>query len=238
MKDISFLKNGVIAHRGYHDKENKIYENTLKAFERAIKNNYIIELDVHLLKDGEIIVYHDDNLKRLTGINKKVKDCTLSEIKQYKIKGTENIPTLKEVLTLVDGKVPLIIELKYDNKVGLLEEKLVKYLDNYQGKFAIKSFHPMSVRWFYKHRENYIRGQLISLDGKVPYRILVYLFIMNIFTKPDFISCKYTLLNKRRIKRFRKKKPVLAWTIRCKDDYEKSLNKADTYICENIEKIL
>ena len=73
MKDLSFLTKNPIAHRGCHNKENQIYENTIEAFKQAVLNNYIIELDVHLLKDGKIIVFHDDNLKRLTGIDKKVK---------------------------------------------------------------------------------------------------------------------------------------------------------------------
>ena len=94
----------------------------MKAFAEAIKNNYIIELDVHLLKDSEVIVFHDDNLKRMTGVNKKVKECTYEEIAEIKLKETEEkIPLLKEVLNLVDGKVPIIIELKTDLRCGKLE---------------------------------------------------------------------------------------------------------------------
>lgn len=239
MKDLGFLKSSLIAHRGYHDKQKKIPENSLKAFQRAIDYGYIIELDVHLLKDKEIIVFHDDNLKRMTGIDKEVKNCTLQEIRKYSLMGTKNtIPTLKEVLSLVNGKVPIIIELKYDVLGGKLEEELVKILDNYDGQFAVKSFHPFIVRWFLKNRPNYIRGQLVSHVHKTPKEWLVWSMITNLITKPDFISCHYNLLQASRVRNYRRKHLVLTWTIRDKDAYQKVLNKADNYICENIYRIL
>ena len=140
MKDLSFLQNRIIAHRGVNDND-KVVENTLESFSNAVKLGYAIEFDIHLLKDNEIVVYHDDNLKRLTGINKDLKDLTYDDIKDIKLLNTnQTIPKLSEVLKLINGKVPIIIELKYDRKVGLLEKELVKYLDNYKGKFAVKSF--------------------------------------------------------------------------------------------------
>lgn len=239
MKDLEFLKKNLIAHRGYHDIEKKIPENSLKAFERALQYRYIIELDVHLLKDNEIVVFHDDNLKRMTGVDKAIKDCTYSELKKYKLKNTNlSIPTLQEVLSLVNGKVPIIIELKYDLKVGQLESRLVEYLDSYQGKFVVKSFHPLTVRWFYKNRPDYIRGQLVSHVHKTPKEWIVWSMITNVITKPDFISCHYNMLTANRIKKFRQKKMVLAWTIRDKKTYRLVLGKADNYICENMNRIL
>ena len=161
MKDLSFLQNKIIAHRGVND-NNKVVENTLESFSNAVKLGYAIEFDIHLLKDNEIVVYHDDNLKRLTGINKDLKDLTYDDIKDIKLLNTnQTIPKLSEVLKLVNGKVPIIIELKYDRKVGLLEKELVKYLDNYKGKFAVKSFNPLIVRWFKINRKDYIRGLLV-----------------------------------------------------------------------------
>ena len=220
-----------------HQEEKGIVENTLKSFQRAIDFKYIIELDVHLLKDGEIIVFHDDNLKRMTGIDKAVNTCTLKEIKKYKLKGIDNIPTLEEALNVIQGKVPIIIELKYDQKVGKLEQKLVEYLDHYQGIFAVKSFHPLIVRWFLKNRPHYIRGQLVSQVHKTPKEWIVWSMITNKITKPDFISCHYQILDKKRVKKFRQKKPVLAWTIRNKKTYRQVISKADNFICENMNKI-
>ena len=102
MRDIKFLEGNIIAHRGVHDKQ--IIENTIEAFEKAIEKNYIIELDLHCTKDGKVIVFHDDNLKRLAGHDKNIKEITFDEIKKFKF-----IPEFSEVLKKVDGKVPILI---------------------------------------------------------------------------------------------------------------------------------
>ena len=108
-----FLTKSLIAHCGVHDIKNSIPENSIKAFEKAILKGYIIELDLHILKDDNVVVFHDDNLYSMTGVNKKIKDCTYNEIKNLKIQNTNsNIPLFKEVLELVKGRVPLLIELK------------------------------------------------------------------------------------------------------------------------------
>ena len=120
MKNLDFLSSNLIAHRGLHN--DKYPENSLGAFKRAIRKNYIIEFDVHLLKDGTAVVFHDDNLYRMCGKRKKIKDFTYDELKKIKLLDTNyTIPTLDSVLKLIEGKVPIIVELKYDVKVGLLE---------------------------------------------------------------------------------------------------------------------
>lgn len=213
MKDLSFLKSNLIAHRGLHNKD--IPENSIKAFENAIKKGYIIELDIHLLKDNTIVVFHDDNLFRMTNKNIELKNVAYEEIKNIKLNNTKyTIPTLKEVLKLVDGKVPLIIELKYDRKTGLLEQELVKLLDNYKGKFCIKSFSPLIINWFKKHRPNYIRGLLINYRKKNLFDKIALSKFITWLCKPDFISCSYKLHNNKKIKKYMQKKPVLAWTIK------------------------
>jgi len=217
MKDLKFLKQNLIAHRGIHITEP---ENSKKAIKEAIKKNYIVEFDVHLLKDNTIVVFHDDNLKRMAGIDKKLKDCTYEEIKNIKLLNTNNnIPTLTEVLEIVDEKVPIIIELKYDQKTGKLEKELVKILDNYQGKFCVMSFNPLSIRWFRKHRPNYIRGLLISHKTKkkrfISNKIMIFL------VKPDYIYCNYKLYKNKKIKKQMKKIPVIAWTIKNDKNYNK-----------------
>ena len=235
MKDLSFLKNNLIAHRGLHNKE--IPENSIKAFENAIKNNYIIELDIHLLKDNNIVVFHDDNLKRMCNVNKKIKDLTYEELQKYSLKKTRyKIPLFSEVLKLVDGKVPLIIEFKYDLKAGKLEREAVRLLDNYKGLFCVKSFNPMSVYWFKKHRNNYIRGLLVDSKWSTLGEILSSSMILKRLCKPDFLSCKYILLNNKKVKKFALNKPVLCWTIRNKNNYLKYKDKFYNLICENIDE--
>ena len=172
LRDLSFLESNLIAHRGFFDNANGIPENSMIAFERAIENSYIIELDVHLLKDGKIVVFHDDNLGRMTGVDKKIKDCTYEDIKNLRLlKTNEKIPLFEDVLRLVDGRVAILIELKYDVKVGLLEQKILPMLHKYTGKYAVQSFNPMTIMWFRKNAPQIIRGQLaiVFLKSKMYY---------------------------------------------------------------------
>ncbi len=226
MRNIDFLKENLIAHRGLY--EDGIPENSISSFERAIKFGYIVELDIHLLKDDNIVVFHDDNLKRMYDKDIALKNSTYDELKQY------NIPLLKDVLALVNGQVPLIIELKCDRDIGLLENEVTKYLDNYNGKFAVKSFDPRRIRWFKINRPNYIRGVLFTDRGDYPV-YLIYLYT-RILVKPDFISVRYTCLDKWYIRRYRKKVLVLTWVIRNKKLYSKLKDKADNYIGEGMDK--
>lgn len=233
MKNLEFLYSNIIAHRGFHDLKNP--ENSIGAFKKAIKKNYLIEFDIHLLKDNTVVVFHDDNLKRMIGINKNIKDTTYEEIKNLKLLNSKyNIPTLKEVLDLVDGKVPIIIELKFDRKVGLLEKEVCKILDNYKGIFCVKCFNPLSVMWFKKHKRNYIRGLLIDSKKNIFIKKLASSNIFLRLCNPDFISCRYSLFKNKKIKKFIKNKPVIAWTIKSKTNYNKYKNKFSSLICENI----
>ena len=240
MKDLSFLKQSLIVHRGYHNIKKGIPENSLLAFKEAIKNNLIIELDVRLAKDKEVIVFHDTNLKRMTGINKLVKDLTYDEIKNVELLNTkETIPLFKDVLNLINGQVPIIIELKIDQKIGLLEQEVIKLLDNYKGKYAIKSFNPFTVNYFRKKRPDIIRGQL-STDFKRQKMLKIKKIFLskmpfNFITKPDFISYDIRALPNKRISKLRKNKLILGWTIRNEIDLVKAKKYCDNYICENID---
>lgn len=234
--DISFLKNNLIAHRGLHN--NIIPENSIPAFLEAIKNNYIIELDVHVLKDGNIVVFHDDNLKRLTGIDKKIKDTTYDEIKDLKLNNTDNyIPLFKDVLKLVNGRVPLLIELKYDNKVGLLEDRLFDILKDYKGLYAFQSFSPFSLIYLKKH-SNIPRGLLVSDFKNNKINIIKKIFLknmlLNFLVKPDFISVNYNYLSNKKIQKYKNNKLILTWTIRNKKDINKYKDFCDNFIVENI----
>ena len=113
MTDISWLTARPIAHRGYHDMNNRIWENTLSAFARAVEHGYAIECDVHLSSDGVPVVFHDDTLTRLTGTDGYIWQRTAAEMAALRIGGTaDRAPRLAEMLELVAGRVPLVIELK------------------------------------------------------------------------------------------------------------------------------
>lgn len=228
-----FLKETIIAHRGIHDNK-KIYENTLEAFKKALKKQYIIELDVHLTKDNIIVVFHDYNLKRLTGINKIIENTTYKELNQQEL---FHIPTLEETLKLVKGQVPLLIEIKQNSKVGPLEEKLMTILKNYKGKYAIQSFNVMTIYWFKKNYPTILRGQLSSQYRKTKMnkvtKFILKNMLLNYITKPDFISYKYDELSPKKIKKYKRKGIILlAWIIDNKEDYNQYKNQYDNLICE------
>ena len=133
----NFLIDNVIAHRGIFDNE-KIPENSIKSFKAAINKKYVIEFDVHLTKDKKIVVFHDMNLDRMTKEKGNIKDYTLSELQKIKLLDTNyTIPSLDEVLTLIDGKVPILIELKYDVKGFELPKLLLNRLKEYNGKYKM-----------------------------------------------------------------------------------------------------
>lgn len=237
--NLNFLLSNLIAHRGFHSVDEEIPENSIPAFIKAIENNYIIELDLHILKDGNVVVFHDDNLSRMTGVDKNIKDTTYDEIKHLKLKNTDNyIPLLKDVLDLVQERVPIIIEFKYDVKSGILEEAAMDILKNYHGNFVIKSFSPFSVLWFKKHYPNIIRGFLSSgLESEKCFLKKLFLksnFLLK-FLDVDFLSYNIDSLPNRNVEKFRNNHVVLGWTVRNKEDFDKGKKYCDNLICENFK---
>lgn len=194
MKDLTWLKNDYIAHRGLYKENGSIPENSMKAFEAALSHGFSIECDVNVTKDGEVVVFHDINLKRLTGLNKNLSQVTYDALKDLTLLiSDQKIPTLKELLSLVKGQVPLLIELKPLGNIKMLCEKVMDNLKDYQGKYAIFSFHPAAVLWFKKHHPEVIRGQISAFFDdhehmKKPMKILMKRLFFNRFTKPDFVS--------------------------------------------------
>ncbi len=241
MKNIDFLKNTLIAHRGYHDIKIGIPENSIAAFKRAISYNYTIELDVHLTKDNKLVVFHDNSLKRVCGVNKIIENCTYNELLKYNLFDTKyKIPLFDEVLNLVDGKVGLLIEIKTSKFDGNLEKELSKKLDDYVGLFAIQSFNPLSVFWFKRNKKDYIRGLLASdfknrKDISNLRKNIIKTLITDIILKTDFIAYDINALPNNYIKTKRKSKLILGWTIRNKKNYEKAIKYCDNLICENME---
>jgi len=229
MKDMEHFKGIIIAHRGIHDNIH-VYENTIEAFEKAIKRNIPIELDVHLLKDNKLVVFHDDNLKRLTGIKKEIRSLTYTELQNIKIKDKYSIPLFRDVLELVDGKVLLAIEIKDDKRVLDTCRELVKLLDPYNGKFVIQSFYPKYIHWLKCYRKDYISGLLIPLTSPKLYQFIIHKLLHIPILSPDFIACsKYTLTTER-MQKLRKKIPLFVWTIQSKEELYHYKNYADGFI--------
>lgn len=147
------------AHRGLWSEA--VPENSLAAFCLAAEAGFAIELDVQLSSDGEVMVFHDYTLTRMCGVEKKLVSLTAAELQQCSLKGTaEHIPTLRQVLEVVSGKVPLLVELKGEAANAALCPKVAAILDEYKGEWCVESFNPILVRWFYKNRPRVVRGLL------------------------------------------------------------------------------
>ncbi|MDO5481198.1 MAG: glycerophosphodiester phosphodiesterase family protein [Candidatus Saccharibacteria bacterium] len=205
-----FLRGLLVAHRGKYDNMAGVPENSLAAFRKAVKEGMAIELDVHLSRDGRVVVFHDSFVRRMTGGGGVIVRKKFPEIRRLRLMGTtEKIPELSEVLEVVKGKVPMIIEVKFDRMPGKLEREMVKILDEYRGKFAVKSFSPLTVKWFYQNRPEYIRGLLVNY--KLWRKLGAILIWM---AKPEFLSVDYRLYNNPKIQEMRKKMPVIAWTVK------------------------
>ena len=218
-----WYKNQPIAHRGLHDNI-AVPENSLAAFQAAIDAQMPFEFDVHITQDEKLVVLHDHNLLRLTGVDANVESSTLDFIVAKRLMNTqENIPSLSEVLALVDGRVPILVEIKNESKVGTLEKKLLEVLSTYKGEFAIQSFNPFALAYVRKNAPGVKRGQLSgSFKGeKLPFYVKFILsnMFLNIVSQPHFIAYEMTHLKKISVKLHRFFKiPVLAWTLEKKDE--------------------
>ena len=223
------LKNRVFAHRGIFNNIN-IPENSLKAFKKAIDKNIDIELDIQLTKDKKIVVFHDYDLKRMTGSDKLLKDLTYNEIQQLKLLNTEEkIPLLEEVLNLVNGKVLINIEIKNTNKKKETLYLLNCILSNYKGDYIIQSFYIRYLILINKYYSNYKKGLLITL----PEIILDYVINSKLFLKLlnlDFIAYNKLLIKNKKVQNIRRNIPIFAWTIKNNKEKENIEKYADSII--------
>ncbi len=229
------------AHRGLFDNDSEAPENSLAAFKKAVDAGYGIELDVQLSKDDKLVVFHDATLNRMCGIDGKVWDYTLEELKQFKLANSnESIPTFEEFLEVVDGKVPFILEFKLDRAQTRVCELANEVLKNYNGVYCIESFHPLALLWYRKNRPDVLRGQLCEeffrnpeFKGKLLYMILPYL-PFNFLTKPDFIAYNHKHWNNisNRLCKLLGALPV-CYTIKSVEEYEKAKEHFDLIIFDS-----
>ena len=232
----SWVLDKPISHRGLHDSDN-IPENSLPAFENSVKHGFAIELDVRLIDDQTVIVFHDEKLSRMTnrdGYVSTLKAADLNEIRLLKTDCT--IPTLQKVLETVNGKVPLLIEIKKAEQSFALEDKIIDMLKSYNGDFAVQAFDPMSMHYFYKNAPHIMRGQLSSYfhhnDIDAPRREKKRLKKLkyNDLSHPNFISYKVTNLPNKYVTATGL--PVIAWTVRGELEAQKAQKFCDNYIFE------
>lgn len=222
------VTNKIMAHRGIFDNE-KVPENSIKSFQNALKKNIPIEFDVQLTKDNILVVFHDESLKRMTGISKNIQEMTYDEIKNYPLLNTkEKIPTLKEVLTLIQDQVLYNIEIKSTKRIQETCDNLIKELSSYHN-YMIQSFHPKIVRYLKKKYPHITVGYLIhSHYSSRLYQPFLSSYGMIRYTKADFLSLHKKLFLKKKFQRLRKKYPIYIWTIQKKEEMK---DENCTYIC-------
>lgn len=217
LNDNHWLLSRPIAHRGLADIST--VENTLPAFKKCIELNIPIETDLRYTKDREIVCFHDKDLYRLAGINTKICELDSKELKNICIAGNNRIVFFKDFLKFVDGKVPLLIEIKHPN-VKSIEKDVLNLLKDYKGDYVLQSFNPKSLMRIKKLNKSVLVGQLIEGNKKHPQLDLYKWRAVNKFIKPDFVSCNIDTLLPKSFSL-----PTITWTI--KDS--KQLNKAKRF---------
>ena len=231
------------AHRGLHG--NGIPENSMAAFRAALEKGYGIELDIHLMADGELAVIHDTSLKRTAGVDVKITDLTTADLENYRLEGTEEkIPLFSQVLELYAGKAPLIIELKADGNHRALVEAACRAMEGYTGAYCMESFDPRCILELKKNHPQVIRGQLsenflrsdVKLNPALKFAMTHNL--LNFVTKPDFVAYDFgtrkTTPSNFICRRIWDMQGV-TWTLRNTDDHDQALKEDWLPIFEHYE---
>lgn len=236
------FKGYAYAHRGYFDNQSDAPENSMKAFHQAVNHGYGIELDVQLSKDGIPVVFHDESLIRVCNAKGNVGDYTFQELQEFRLYNTqEKIPSFSQVLDLVKGRVPLIVEIKCEDGKTDVCEGAYKLLKDYKGTYCIESFHPFALYWFRKKCPQIVRGQLstyfyMSGDRRKVMWCMGHL-LFNFIGKPDFIAYDALYVNEcsRRLCRDFYDSLSVAWTITSQMQLDIMKEYYDLFIFEGFE---
>ncbi len=238
-----FLKQKLYAHRGLFDNGTEAPENSMAAFEKAVKAGYGIELDVQLTKDKIPVVFHDDTLKRVCGADGFVYEYTFTELQHFTLYGSaQRIPKFSDVLNMVDGRVPLIVEFKVQGMSTEVCAVADKLLQEYKGDYCIESFHPLALFWYRRNRKEVMRGQLSMNFLKAKERehtkgvyFVLHHLLFNFMTKPDFIAYNhedYKNLS-RNICRYLYRNTAVAWTVRSEEELLARRRDFDLFIFDS-----
>lgn len=239
--DVTPFTGIMYAHRGLHDNDSQAPENSMEAFRKAVDAGFGIELDIQLTKDKVPVVFHDYTLKRVCGVDGKVCDYTYDELLQFRLyRSDEQIPRFEDVLKLVAGKVPLIVELKIEYADCGLCPVADEILRNYKGAYCIESFNPLGVLWYRRNHPEIMRGQLSDAfysNGEM--KGLLYFFLenllLNFLTRPDFVAYNHKNAHKlsRRLCRGLYRNTAVAWTIRSEEELSEAEKKFDLFIFDS-----
>ncbi|MDO5132226.1 MAG: glycerophosphodiester phosphodiesterase family protein [Eubacteriales bacterium] len=241
----AFEETRFFAHRGLHENGTALPENSLPAIRKAAEEGYGIEFDIQVTKDGVPVVFHDFTLHRMCGQKGRVCDYTLEELKRFRLLDCgEQIPTFREALQAVDGRVPLIIEMKveyFDLRVCRAADRI---LEGYQGVYCIESFNPLVLLWYRKNRPDVMRGQLsdgfvfqreFRKPAKLAPGFFLQFLVTNCVTRPDFIAYnhKYHGNLSRRLTHGLFRGKAAAWTVRSEEELKKAKRHFDVFIFDS-----
>lgn len=226
------------AHRGLYQKDQSIPENSLAAFAAAQRAGYGVELDVQLSRDGQVVVFHDDSLKRACGVETQVDELDFSLLKTLSLFGTEErIPLLTQALEVL-GDTPVIVELKTAGRQNAVLCQMVLEILRSQGKaWCVESFDPRVVRWFRRNAPEALRGQLSNRPGNfenlsAPFAFALGNLLTNAVARPHFIAYG-TNPQSLCVRLCRAMRPMtVVWTVRNEKDQERFEQENDTVIFE------
>lgn len=228
------------AHRGLYAANQSVPENSLAAFLAAVEAGYGIELDVQLTHDGQVIVFHDASLQRVCNVDARPDAFSLDELRKLSLFETgHRIPLLSEVLSLIDGRVPLIVELKFGENWQTLCEKTYALLSGYRGDVCVECFHPLPVRWFYRNAPHVLRGQL-SEASRVSMRVMPWYqsimmsrLLCNCLTHAQFSAYRIggKCLSARMVERLGAMR--VSWTAHADDNWAELMRTSDCIIFEH-----
>lgn len=239
--DTTLFQKRYFAHRGLHDNATDAPENSMAAFRKAVEAGFGMELDVQVTKDGVPVIFHDFTLDRICGAEGKPAECTYEELQAYTLcDSEERIPRLADLLAMVDGRVPLIVEIKAESADVSCCTVIDEMLRAYKGAYCIESFNPMVLWWFRRNHKETVRGQLSSNFRKegVYWNVLHFgmtHLLFNFLTKPDFIAYNHEFSEEpgRRICRRLYRHPAAAWTIRSEEELAAAGEKFDVFIFDS-----
>ncbi|MBQ3792270.1 MAG: hypothetical protein II797_04105 [Clostridia bacterium] len=238
---MSAFEGRIIAHRGMFSPEEGRPENTMISFRKAVENGYGIETDIHITRDNRLVLSHDDNLKRVFGVDFRIEDHDYEELTSFTVPGTsEHVPLLRDLLDLADGKVPLVLELKGSRSEIRMVSFFKEMMESYRGDYCIESFDPFLVQEVRRLMPSAPRGILADkYEGKTGRSlpgILSRFLLFNSLCRPHFISYGITggrPLSLRLLSTLLGAFPV-CWTIRTPEELKKASKHYSALICENL----
>ncbi|MBB3427827.1 MULTISPECIES: glycerophosphodiester phosphodiesterase [Rhizobium] len=234
MSKLAWLTERPVAHRGYHDMNKEVWENTLSAFSRAIEAGFAIECDLHYASDGVPVVFHDDDLQRVCNLPGEVRERTSAELGLLSIGGTKDkIPTLKQLLQLCGGKVPLVLELKgREGDDEGFAESVLEVLEGYKGHVALMSFDHWLLKDLKALEAPYPVG--LTAEGNKPETFFQHDEAMHLGL--DFISYFYGHLPNPFVTAQRQRGiPVITWTVRDEAARKHTFANADQMTFEGFD---